>query len=115
MVRLALLAVFLALPVHALALDWYVLPADAWAGDAGVSVEYVYTSGSATGPVIGAAAVMVGPLLAGQPRPIAASQFDGRGATVCVVANSVRGTERSVTVSSCHPFRLAAPALSAPR
>ena len=99
----------------AAALDWYVEPNPAWAGDPTVNVEYVYTSGSPTGPVIGAAALLIGPLLPGQPRPIAADQFVGRGGVVCIVANAVRGTERGETASRCDPFRLGAPSVSSPR
>jgi hypothetical protein len=100
-------------PVYAV--EWRVLPNDAWAGDASVNVEYAYTAGSATGPVIGAAAVMIGPLMPGVERPITADQFVGRGGTVCLTANAVRGTERSVTVSNCAPFPLGPPSLLSPR
>lgn len=113
--RVAFLIAFMAVATNAFALDWPVLPNEAWDNDAGVNVEYVYTRGSATGPVIGAAAVLQGPLRIGEPRLVAASQFEGRGETVCLVANAVRGTERSDAVSNCHPFRLGPPRLSNPR
>jgi hypothetical protein len=108
-----LITMLYAWPVYAL--DWGILPNDSWAGDATVNVEWAYTAGSASGPVIGAAAVMQGPLLPGQPRLVSADQFDGRGETVCLTANAIRGVERSVVVSDCTHFRLGPPILSAPR
>ncbi len=115
MIRCITLAILVLVASPAFALDWYVEPNPAWDNDAGVSVEYVYTRGSSTGPAIGAAAVMVGPLQLGQPRPVAASQFEGRGEVVCLVANAVRGDIRSPAVSDCYSFPLGAPSLSAPR
>ena len=115
LILIAALLTLAVAPSVASALDWHVLPNDAWAGDAGVNVEYSYAQGSASGPVIGAAAVMIGPLLQGVERPIAADQFVGRGETVCLVANAVRGDIRSPAVSDCYTFLLGAPALLAPR
>ncbi len=115
MIRFLTLATLALVASPAFALDWYVEPNAAWDNDAGVSVEYVYTRGSSTGPAIGAAQVMIGPLQLGQPRPIAASQFEGRGEVVCLVANAARGDIRSPAVSDCYTFPLGAPSLSAPR
>lgn len=116
-VRIAFTVLALALVIApiARAVDWGVLPNDAWAGDASVNVEYSYTRGTPTGTVIGAAAVMIGPLLPGTPRNVDGDQFTGRGETICLVANAIRGTERSPVVSDCFLFRLGAPVINSPR
>lgn len=104
----------LLLATPALAGDWRVLPDPAWSGDASVNVEYTLRDGSATGPLIGAAQVFIGPLQTGTPRPVSGAAFDGSGKTVFLVANAARGTTKSVVVSLSQTFPLAPPLLSVP-
>ena len=117
MIRCLMFATLIALAATAGAADWPVVANPAWAGDAGVSVEWRYTAGSPTGPQIGAGGTVAGPLSSDpdQAALVPASVHDGIGNTICLVARAVRGDIRSPEVSDCFSFPLGAPSLFAPR
>jgi len=106
----------------ALALDWQAVPDEAWAGDAAVGIEGVYTNGTG-GTVIGPIVPLIGPLQPGVQRPVLGGQFTGTGKNVCARIQAVRYgvgnpqpvLDRSPEVENCFTFRLAAPGLLAPR
>lgn len=112
----ALLLATLASP--ALAGDWKVGAAAAWAGRSDVNVNIWITAPGLTGPNVAPATQMLGPFTATELRTIAAGSLEGAGRQACVHAFAYTGTNptaptvRSVEVTNCQSFPLAPPLLS---